>query len=175
MEYPQSHTLFQGQRISVLSVQGDRSDGSKVQREVVDHPGAVVILPLLDPERLILIRNERESVRQTLWELPAGTLEKGETQEGCALRELQEETGYLAGRISFLFKGFSTPGFCNEILYFFLAQDLKYLGQNLDETENIVAEPLTLVSALKMVQEGVICDVKTIAALLYFKAYCHYF
>lgn len=170
--YKKPEILYHGKRIDLLSIEVDHPKGGLIRREVIDHPGAVVILPLLDFETVILIRNERYVVQQTLWELPAGTLEEREDPRNCALRELEEETGYRAGKMTLLFDFFSTPGFCNEILYTFLAQDLTYIGQNLDETEQIVVEPLPIDHALKMIKEGIIHDAKTICSLLYFQTYC---
>jgi ADP-ribose pyrophosphatase len=169
--YQNPKVLFKGKRVDLLSVEAAHPKGGIIQREVVAHPGAVVILPLLDEKRVILIRNERYVVQQTLWELPAGTLEVDEDPLACASRELQEETGYHAGKITPLFDFFSTPGFCNEILFVYLAEELRWVGQNLDETEKIEVFPTPVSEALKMIKEGVICDAKTICTLLYFATY----
>ncbi|MFZ0564707.1 MAG: NUDIX hydrolase [Chlamydiales bacterium] len=163
-QYKNPQTLFHGKRVDLLSIEVDHQ-----KREVVSHPGAVVILPLLDAETVVLIRNERYVVQKTLWELPAGTLEKDESPLSCARRELEEETGYQAGSISPLLEFYSTPGFCNEILYTFLAQDLTYVGQNLDDTEKIEVHTLKLTRAIEMIHEGTICDAKTICALLFYQ------
>lgn len=171
MYYENPKILYRGKRVDLLSVEADHPRGGKITREVVDHPGAVVILPLLDEKTVLLIRNERYVVNQTLWELPAGTLEKGEQPQTCAFRELIEETGYQAEKLSLMMQFFSTPGFCNELLYVFLAQELSYRGQDLDETEKIDVEPITLKEALNMIENGVICDAKTICSLLYFNTY----
>ena len=171
-KYQKPEMLFKGGRIDVLSVEAEHPQGGSVRREVVAHPGAVVILPMLDSETVILIRNERFVVQQTLWELPAGTLEKGEEPDRCAARELQEETGYVATQILPLLNFFSTPGFCNEVLYVYHAHNLLHVGQSLDETEKIIVEAVRFSAALKMIQEGIIQDAKTICALLYFHTYC---
>jgi len=171
LNYKNPEVLFRGKRVNVLSVEAPHPKGGLIKREVVDHPGAVVILPLLDPKTVILIRNDRYVVQQTLWELPAGTLEAGEDPALCAQRELQEETGYQAEKITPLLRFFSTPGFCNEILYVFLAEKLAYVGQNLDETEHIQIEPTPLSKALQMIHEGIIHDAKTISSLLYFNTF----
>ena len=167
MKYENPELLYHGKRVDFLSIESDHPKGGKVKREVVAHPGAVVILPLLDPETVILIRNDRPVVQETLWELPAGTLEKGEEPLPCATRELEEETGYRAGTIEHLFNCYSTPGFCNEKLFIFCARDLQEVGQNLDETEKIEVVPTSFKKALEMIQDGTICDAKTIATLLY--------
>lgn len=166
--YKNPKILFHGKRIDVLSIEAPHPQGGTMRREVVSHPGAVVILPLLDPETVILIQNTRYVVQETLWELPAGTLEKGEDPLACAFREVEEETGYRAENIEPLFECFSTPGFCNEKLSIYQASDLTYVGQNLDETEKIEVASLKLPQALDMIKTGEIRDAKTIATLLYF-------
>ncbi len=166
--YKNPQTLFHGKRVDLLSVEADHPKGGTIQREVVSHPGAVVLLPLLDQETVLLIRNERYVVQKTLWELPAGTLEENEEPIDCASRELQEETGYRAANISPLLEFYSTPGFCNEILFAYLAKDLSYEGQNLNETEKITVEPLKLSRCIEMVHDGTICDAKTICTLLFY-------
>ncbi len=165
--YQNPKTLYHGNRVDILSIEVEHPKGGALEREVVSHPGAVVILPLLDPETVILIRNERYVVQETLWELPAGTLEEGEEPLACAKRELIEETGYQAGKIVHLFDCYSTPGFCNEKLFIYLATELNYVGQNLDETEQIEVIPIQLSETVEMIKKGEIHDAKTISALLF--------
>jgi ADP-ribose pyrophosphatase len=172
IEYRNSKILYEGKRVNLLAVEAEHPKGGVTEREIVDHPGAVVVLPLLDPKTVILIRNARYVVQKELWELPAGTLDEGEETLACAKRELQEETGYKAGKMTHLFDFFTTPGFCNEMLYAYLAEDLSYIGQKLDETEKITVEPVNLKTALEMIQKGIICDGKTICTLLYLTQYC---
>ncbi len=173
-QYRNPEVVYRGKRVDVLTIDADHPKGGVIRREVIDHPGAVVILPLLDHETVLLIRNERYVVQQTLWELPAGTLEEGEDPLECAGRELEEETGYRAEAIAPLLQCFSTPGFCNEVLYIYLAEKLTFVEQKLDETEKIDVEPLPFADALKMIEEGIIRDAKTICALLYFHTYRHH-
>ena len=152
-------TIFKGKRISLIIDQG---------KEIVLHPGAVVILPIIDKD-VILIQNRRPAVDALLWELPAGTLEKEETPLSCAYRELEEETGYQARQMTPLFESYSTPGFTNEKLYFFLATGLSFVGQNLDAGEEIYVKKIGLQDALLMVFDNTICDLKTQTALLFYK------
>ena len=159
-----SKRVFKGVRFNVHTL--EPAPGQK--REVVVHPGAVLILPLLDPKTVVMIRNERFAVGEILWELPAGTLELNETPIETAMRELEEETGYKANQIEPLFKFYTTPGFCNEQIHVFLAQDLEHVGQKLDESEKIIVEPVKLTGALDMIKSNAIHDGKTIAALLYY-------
>ncbi|QLH35152.1 MAG: NUDIX hydrolase [Parachlamydiaceae bacterium] len=138
------------------------------KRDAVIHPGAVVILPMLDEHTLILIRNERFAIGKTLWELPAGTLETNEHPQETAARELVEETGYEAGKIEFLTDFYTTPGFCNEKMFAYTAKDLKLVGQKLEETENIIVEQRTWNEVLKMIFNGEIHDAKTLTTLLFY-------
>jgi ADP-ribose pyrophosphatase len=163
--------VFQGVRFDVHAVQVPGSEGRTVRREVVVHPGAVAILPLLGDDQVVLIHNERVAAGQRLWELPAGTLEPTELPEVCAARELVEETGYRAGRIAELLRFYTTPGFCNEFMYAYLAEDLRHVGQELDEGETIHVQPVAIAEALSMVHDGRIVDGKTIAVLLYYHAF----
>jgi ADP-ribose pyrophosphatase len=146
----------------------DEETGTMHVREVAVHPGAVVILPFLSEDEVILIRNQRYSIGQTLIELPAGTLEKGEDPMNCAGRELQEETGYLAHRIKPIHAFFSSPGVLTEKLYAYAAYDLKKSKQALEADEQIEIMPVKFEEALEMIRSGQIMDGKTIATLLMF-------
>lgn len=145
-----------------FSVAGRRS----VTREIVVHPGAVIILPLLTDEDIIVIHNYRYAVERELVELPAGTLEPGEAPAACAARELEEETGYRAGRIEPFGEFFTTPGITNERMYCFIAHDLEQTQQALDDTEQIRPEAVPLARAIGWIRDGRIVDGKTIAVLL---------
>ena len=134
-------------------------------REVVVHPGAVTILPLLDDGRIVLIRNQRLTIGQELLELPAGTLEPGEPPRDCALRELEEETGYRADTISPLCEFYTTPGICTERMWVFVARDLTHTQQNLQGAEQIRVCVLTIDEVRRMLRAGEIEDGMTIAAL----------
>ncbi len=142
--------------------------GKRHHREVVAHPGAVLVLGLLDQTHVVLIRNRRYAVSQVLLELPAGTLEKGEDPMNCAGRELLEETGYLAGRIKPLLTFFTSPGILSERMYVFAAYDLKKQQTALEEGEDIEVLPVTWTEALAMAGDGRIQDGKTIATLLWY-------
>jgi ADP-ribose pyrophosphatase len=137
-------------------------------REVCIHPGAVVVLGLLDQERIVLIRSYRYAIGQYLFELPAGTLEKGEDPMNCAGREMLEETGYLAGRLQPLLSFFTSPGILSEKMHAFAAYDLQQSQTALEEGEDIAVHPVTLSEAIQMVREGQIQDAKTIAVLLFY-------
>ncbi len=160
-------TVFDGARFTVRALELDRRDGGVMRREVVVPSDAVVILPLLDERTVVMIRNERFAVGQTLWELPAGTIEAGEDPDACAARELVEETGYAAGEIERLTSFYPSPGFCTELLTAYRATGLTHEGQNLDETERITPEILPIQDVMTMIRDNVIRDAKTIATLLF--------
>jgi ADP-ribose pyrophosphatase len=163
--------LFQGQRFRVERAVQTMADGSRHQREVVRHPGAVVILPLLDDVRICFVRNYRVAVGQTLIELPAGTLEPDEDPAQTALRELAEETGYRAGRLEHLLTFCMSPGILDEQMHFYLATALQPGPMALEAGEDI--EPLlcTWAEALAMVRRGEIHDAKTLVGLLYYRTF----
>ena len=116
--------IFQAQRFSVERVLQVAADGSKYVREIVRHPGAAVILPLLDDGRVVFIRNYRAAVNETLIELPAGTLDRSEDPLSTAKRELAEETGYRAGNMKLLLTFCMSPGILDEKMHLFLATAL---------------------------------------------------
>jgi len=162
--------VFKGKKVQV---EVDRVENEENQREVrfevVVHPGAVVVLPVMDDGRVLMIRNHRYSVHQVLIELPAGTLEKGEDPMNCAGRELLEETGYLAGKIQRIGAFFSSPGILSEKLYAFAAYHLEKKSTALEEDEEIEIMPILFDDALKMIDTAEIMDAKTIATLLMYE------
>ena len=142
-------------------------NGIVTVREVVDHPGAVAIVPLLDNKNVILVKQYRYAVRDTLWEVPAGTIESGEEPLACARRELVEETGYEADSFEFLFKCYLAPGYSSEQINVYLAKKLHSRSAKNDEDEIIHAQSFEIGRALRMIAENKIKDAKTISALLY--------
>jgi ADP-ribose pyrophosphatase len=139
--------------------------GEAATREVVVHPGAVAILPILDDGRIVLIRNFRVTTGGYLLELPAGTLEADEKPEACAARELTEETGYRARQFEPMGFFYSSPGILTERMYGFVATGLTHVGQSLDEGENIELDPHTERDVRRMLSKGEFHDGKTIAIL----------
>jgi len=158
--------LCRGSKFDFERVVCEASDGSRVQREMVRHPGAVVIVPALDDGRIVFIRNRRVVVGRTLWELPAGTLEAGEDPQRCALRELREETGYRARMIEPLGSFYTTPGLTDELMRAYCAWGLEPVGQALDAGEEIEVRPVAQKEALTMLDDGTLMDAKSMLALL---------
>ncbi len=142
-----------------------RLGASPITRDVVVHPGAVVILPILPDRRIIMLRQLRQAVETELWELPAGTLEPGEAPIETAARELIEETGYRPGSITPLMEFFTSPGVMTERMYAFLAGDLTFVGQGLEYGEQIVTELMAPDDLRRMLIDGKILDGKTLAVL----------
>lgn len=168
---PASETLFRGVRFDVQRREVPVRGGDTAVREVVVHPGAVVVLPLLDDGRIVMIRNHRFAVEETLWELCAGTLEDGESPLETAGRELVEETGYRAERIEPMTTFYTSPGICTERMHAYIATGLTQVGQDLEDTEKIEVEAVTRDRALDMIEQGEIRDGKTIATLLFYHAF----
>ena len=117
-----------------------------------------------------MIRQYRHAVGQTIWEIPAGTMEKGETPAACARRELEEETGYRAKSMKLLFECYPTPGYSQELMRMFVARGLNPTERRLDEDEIISVEPVEIERAFRMIGSKEIRDAKTIAALSYLRS-----
>lgn len=160
--------LCRGKRFTFSKVAVDFGGGRRVIRDLLIHPGAVVVIPLLGEDRIVMLRQYRPGPSRWIVELPAGTIEEGEDPEETAERELLEETGYRAGRLRQLFKMYSSPGVSNEVLYVFLARDLEYEGPSHQEDEEIEVIVVGLSEAIEMIGRGDIVDGKTIASLLYY-------
>jgi ADP-ribose pyrophosphatase len=149
----------------------DSPDGVTLHRDVVRHPGAVAILPLLSDGRVLLLRNYRFSVSERLIELPAGTLERGESPLQTARRELAEETGYRAARWQPLLTFCTSPGVMDERIHLFLATELTPGEPALEAGEDIQLFPCTWDEALNLIRRGEIHDAKTLAGLLYYETF----
>ena len=147
------------------------ADGRSHPREIIRHPGAVVLLPVLDDGRVVLIRNFRATVDQHLIELPAGTLERGEDPTDAAHRELAEETGYRAGRMDLLTAFLSSPGILDERMHLYLATQLEPGPTDLQAGEEIESLVVPWEEALKMAHDGRIADAKTLIGLLFFECF----
>lgn len=145
-------------------------DGSTGSLEMIRHPGASAVVPLLDEAddpMVLLIRQYRYAAEGYLYEIPAGRLDPGESPSACAVRELQEETGYRAARVEHLFTMYTTPGFTDEKIHLFLAVGLSAGEAAREQDEFVELVPVRLSQALMMVQEGTIQDAKTALGLLY--------
>jgi ADP-ribose pyrophosphatase len=165
-ESDDDRVLFRGKRFRVVERTQRDADGESVLKQVILHPGAVVIVPLVDDNRVCLIRNERVAVAKTLIELPAGTLNGDEPPATAAVRELQEETGYRAVRWRELPGFFMSPGILSERMHVFVAEGLTEGAPAREAGENIDNLVVTWNDAMRMVESGEIEDAKSLSALL---------
>jgi len=141
-------------------------DGKTHLREVVEHRGAAAIVPVTQDKNVVLVRQYRYAVGTELLEIPAGTLEPGETPKECAVRELEEETGYKAREFKKIMEVFMVPGYSTEKITLYLAEGLVKSKMQTEEDEKITVETIPLDSALDKVRSGEICDAKSVCGLL---------
>lgn len=166
-----SEVVFQGR---VFGVRRDRviePHGVEVTREYVTHPGSVVVLPVFPDGRILLIRQYRYSVRQYLWELVAGRKDEGENFVQGAKRELQEETGYTARKLTKILDLFPSPGFVGENMVIFVAEGLTKGTPRPEDDEKITQRILTLRDALRWIRSGKIRDAKSVAGILFYSQF----
>lgn len=155
-------TMYQGKMIHVYF---DRVvvAGRQARREIVLHSGAAAIIPLTEDKEVIFVKQYRYVIKKELLEIPAGKMDPGESEGACAARELEEETGYI-GTLRKLGEIYTSPGFCNEKIHLYLAQNLVYTQQRLDDGEYLDVVKIPLADVFKMISRGEITDAKTLSA-----------
>ena len=163
-----SKVIYVGKAFGVRRDELIEPTGVRTVREVVTHPGSVVVLPVLPDGRIVLVRQYRHATRQYLWELVAGRMEKGENPKKGAARELIEETGYRARKTTVFLDVFPTPGFLEERMYILLAEGLTLGDAEPEEDEKIVVAAYSRKELERMMRTGKLRDAKTIAGLLYY-------
>ena len=169
-----SKTIFSGKVFDLKVDEIEYNSGNDGIREVAVHPGGAVVVPVKDNGKLILIEQLRYPLEKTLLEFPAGKLEKDEDPEVCAVRELQEETGYKAGEIKKLGAIATTPGFCTEILHIYLAKNLVPGNHNREEGEyGMKIFEYSMDEVEQKIANGEIYDAKTICGVYMVKAIEH--
>jgi len=159
-------TIYSGRIFDLKVHELETTSGRRIKREFVDHPGAVAIIAL-NRGKMLFVRQYRYSVKEWLLEVPAGTLEEGESPAECAKRELEEETGYKAGSVREIFRAYVAPGYSSELIRFFLAEELLEGPSSPEEDEITQVIWIDLPNALKMLSSGEIRDLKTISAVLW--------
>lgn len=158
-------TIFKGRLLNVFVEKIKFPNGHIGELETVKHPGAVLIVPILSEDKIILIRQYRPVISSYIWELPAGTLGRKETPLVCAKRELAEETGYIALRLKRIGHIYPAPGYTTEKIIIYIATGLKKVSQDIQEDEIIVKKIFSLTHVKRLLKTGKIIDAKTICAL----------
>lgn len=160
-------SIYKGKTINLTLKKVKLQNGKYSNREIVNHPGGVAIIAFKDKDTIIMIEQFRKSIEKVLIELPAGKIELDETIEECGKRELEEETGYKANKFSYLGKIVTSPGFSNEYIYFYKAEELYRGNVCTDEDEFIKVREMKIKHIKEMILEGKIIDAKTISAFMY--------
>ncbi|HSB27851.1 MAG TPA: NUDIX hydrolase [Pyrinomonadaceae bacterium] len=160
-----SRTVFEG-KVFDVTVDTIKEGEVVYQRDVVRHPGSAVIVPVFADDTVALVKQYRHPAVRYLLEIPAGTLDDGERPEIGAARELEEELGFVAGRLEKLSEFFVSPGFCAEKMWIYLATELTETSQRLDDDELIEVVRVSISEALEMITDGEIEDAKTIIGLM---------
>ena len=167
-----SKTVYQGKLLHVLEDQVRLPDGKTARREYILHPGAAMMVPFLDPDTVVLVRQYRYPLARHFYEIPAGKIDRGEEPLAAARRELREECGYEAAewrRLATIHPGI---GYSNETIELFLARDLTQVGHALDDEEFLEVVNVRFAEALDWVRDGKITDQKTVIGLLWADRFC---
>lgn len=163
-----SRTVFEGHVISVTADKFSTPDGSTVDREIVHHPGAVVVVPVTERAEAVMVRQYRAAIGDVLLEVPAGKRDvEGEAPEVTAARELAEEVGLAAGRLDLLARFYNSPGFCDEFTHLYLARDLTPVPDSRQGEEEVAMtiEHVALHRVPALIHSGELVDAKSIIAL----------
>lgn len=163
-----STVIYDGPIFGVRRDEVLEPNGLQAVREVITHPGSVVVLPVLADGRIVLIQQYRHATRQFLWELVAGRIDEGESPKKAGARELLEETGYRAKKLEVFLDVFPTPGFLEERMYILLATGLTAGEAQPEFDEKIISHPCKVDELKKMMQRGELRDAKSIAGILYY-------
>ena len=158
--------IFDGRLIGVRVDTVQLPNGQEATREIVEHPGAVAIIAITDENKLVLVRQYRRPTGEVLLEIPAGVPGKEEQGTEAARRELEEETGYQAKSIKNIFAGYSSPGYSDELIEFYLATELTLAPAHPDEDEFVEVELIDLKAGLNLIKTGKIKDNKTAVGIM---------
>ncbi|HIE44171.1 MAG TPA: NUDIX hydrolase [Candidatus Omnitrophica bacterium] len=163
--------IYKGKIINLRLDKVLLQNGKQTDREIVEHPGSVAILPVIEEDKFLLIQQYRKSVEGVLIEIPAGRIEKGEELDECANRELIEETGYETDGFTKLASIYPAPGYCSEVIHLFVARNLKKSKSNPEDDEFIDIVIISEEEALNKIIKGEIQDSKTIIGILLYLRY----
>ena len=166
-----SKTLFKGKVFNLKEDEIEYESGNKGIREVIVHPGGAVVIPVTNEGKLVMVTQIRYPFQTTLLEFPAGKLDIDEDPLDCAIRELEEETGYKSGKVNKLGKIYTAPGYCTETLHIYVAQELKKGDHKREEGEQgMEVFELSLEEIEKKINNGEIVDAKSICGIYYLKS-----
>ncbi|MCD6420619.1 MAG: NUDIX hydrolase [Synergistetes bacterium] len=168
-ETVRSEVIFSGKILNLRVDEVTLPNGRVTSREIIEHRGAVAVVPV-KRDKIVLVRQYRKAVEEELLEIPAGTIEKGESPVECARRELVEEVGLYPLELKEVFRFYSSPGFCNEILYLYFCDKFEQRSVQTDEDEFLDIEEIPLLDVSRLLDEGVFKDSKTLIGMLYLKS-----
>jgi ADP-ribose pyrophosphatase len=166
-----SERLYKGTLLGLRRDTVQLPNGKKTTREIVEHPGAVAVVAITKDKELILIRQFRKPTEQVLIEIPAGVPKKDEKGEKTAVRELEEETGFCARKVRKIWEGFVSPGYSDELIRFYLAEDMHRVKTQLDEDEFIEVDLVDIDACVDMLKNGKIRDNKTMIGIVIAEKY----
>jgi ADP-ribose pyrophosphatase len=161
-----SRRIYEGKIINLRVDTVELPSGKETKREIVEHAGCTAIVAIDSGKEVLLVRQYRKPVEKMLLEIPAGGIDPGEEPIECARRELEEETGFSAERWEHLATFYTSPGFCTELMYLYLATELKPSKRDADDDEHIEVVRVPLKKTLELIASGEVCDAKSIAGLL---------
>lgn len=166
-----SQPIFKGRVISLKVDEVTLPNGKLAKREIINHPGAVAVIAITDDGKLLVVEQYRKALERSIIEIPAGKLEPGEQPEVTARRELEEETGYACGELTYIQTFATSPGFADEVIHLYVARELTLLDESaaLDDDEFVELLAVTLEEAEQMMADGRIYDAKTAFAVLWMK------
>ncbi len=158
--------IYKGRIVHLVEDTVVLPDGRQAGRELVLHNGGAGVIAIDEDKNVLLVSQYRKPYDQMILEVPAGKLEKDEDPQSAAMRELEEETGYTAEKVTYIGKYYPTPGYCSEITYLYFAENLSFVGQKLDHGEFVEVEKIPLSKLVEMVMNNEIPDAKTAIAIL---------
>jgi ADP-ribose pyrophosphatase len=161
-----SKRIFDGRLLGLRVDTVELPNNIQSTREIVEHPGAVAVIALTKDNEMVLVRQFRRPTGEVLLEVPAGVPQKGEKGEDAARRELEEETGYHAKKVTKAWEAYTTPGYSNELIQYYIAQDMNLMRTHADEDEFVEAELVDFDLCLDLVKTGKIKDNKTIVGVM---------
>jgi ADP-ribose pyrophosphatase len=161
-----SQLVFDGRLVKMRVDRVRLPNGKETSREIVVHRGAVAAVPMIDHDKIVMVRQFRQAAGEALLEIPAGTLDSGEDPAECVARELGEEIGYKANRLTLMFKSYLAPGYSSEMLHTFLAECLEKIEAHPEADEFLEIVEVRMCDAINLIRSGDIKDAKTICGVL---------